>query len=351
MRSLLLVLPIALLSIGACATTPQDGGPTKHSRGALSDPNRPTGFYSGSTLPAKVVALTFDDGPGPYTGEVLDTLKAEKIHATFFVNTHGLQGSDGLNKAEHTKLIKRIVKEGHAIGNHTSHHNNLGEMSTAEVDSELDANEKEVGAMIGDGRRLTLIRPPFGSPWMGGGLPGSEGVVGSEMRSRGLNVLWTIDSGDSADWAPGEWYAKTACDTNTTYCYDPTDPGFATKVQLLHDNVVGALNGDGGIVLMHDTHPCSRDALDSIIVDLRAKGYSFVTVEEMVQQKYSRSSATMVANRDLTECPASGFYCGNNGVPGDTDTLYECRNHTLSLVQVCASGCVANPPTTDDACN
>jgi cellulose synthase/poly-beta-1,6-N-acetylglucosamine synthase-like glycosyltransferase/peptidoglycan/xylan/chitin deacetylase (PgdA/CDA1 family)/spore germination protein YaaH len=117
----------------------------------LDAPTYPALYHQGATDKAKV-AITFDDGPDPvWTPRILDTLKARGVKATFFVV--------GRNAEQHPDLIRRIVAEGHEIGNHTYTHGNLAEMPEWRQRLELGATERLIEAETG--RSTTLFRPPY----------------------------------------------------------------------------------------------------------------------------------------------------------------------------------------------
>jgi len=131
------------------------------------------------------VALTFDDGPSPYTAQVLDVLKRERVKATFFLC--------GANAERYPELVRRIRAEGHAIGNHTYSHPWLYLKSeavlAAEIDRAQDALERTSGA------RPTLFRPPFGVRWF---------PLWPLLRERGLTmVMWNDRAVDGGRGAAG----------------------------------------------------------------------------------------------------------------------------------------------------
>jgi peptidoglycan/xylan/chitin deacetylase (PgdA/CDA1 family) len=99
-----------------------------------------------------MIALTFDDGPDPqWTPAILDILKKENVPATFFII--------GKNGQSYPELVRRIVNEGHEIGNHTFSHPNLGELPGPLVDLELNATQRLIESLTG--RSTVLFRPPY----------------------------------------------------------------------------------------------------------------------------------------------------------------------------------------------
>ncbi|HRI54712.1 MAG TPA: polysaccharide deacetylase family protein [Pseudomonadota bacterium] len=280
----------------------------------------PVGYYPRDPIPDATAYLTIDDGPSEYTLAFLDTLKQKGVKATFFVNAYGLKGSQGLDASyldpmtmqpvQYRDILKRMVDEGHVIGNHTMHHPDLAKSTPTDLATELDHNQTLVNQALlkagGRAQPLTLIRPPYGSPFItrldDSKLTDADRSllrsVGGPLADRGLSILWNLDSSDSADWAKDEWY------TNAT----PQPPGkassytFAEKVErikktILTDKLV--TTGKGVVILFHDTHPCTRDALGGVIDGLRAAGYSFATIEDLVNSRWQRPSAELTPGPDV----------------------------------------------------
>jgi len=193
----------------------------------------------------KVVALTFDDGPNePYTSHVLDVLSREHVKATFFLV--------GENVRHYPGTAQRIVRDGHAIGNHTDRHKTPFALQS-ESDMQAQVNTAEQTIERATGQFTRLFRPPQGlkSPWMMRVL----------QRDSLITVTW--------DDAPGDW--------------DPL------PAATLIDRTLLAAR-PGSIILLHDgmnlTHGADQsatvEALPSIIERLRARGYRFVTLPELL---------------------------------------------------------------------
>jgi peptidoglycan/xylan/chitin deacetylase (PgdA/CDA1 family) len=132
---------------------------------------------------APQVALTFDDGPSfPYTGQILDILRDRRVPATFFLC--------GKNVERYPEIARRIVTEGHAIGNHTYSHPfpyfRRRSFFAAEVDRAQDAIERATG------QRPKIFRPPFGARWLG---------MYAVLRERSLPLINWSDTG--YDWKRG----------------------------------------------------------------------------------------------------------------------------------------------------
>lgn len=181
---------------------------------------------------AGAVALTFDDGPNArYTEVLLDGLKERGIRASFFLAGQCIEGNED--------TVRRMAEEGHLIGVHCMEHRDL----TREPEEEAVRQLMDTAAMIGavTGRTPEYIRPPFGK-WSSG----LQEAVPMET------VLWSVDS---LDW----------------------------KLQNTDRIVQRVLKDteDGDIILMHDEFQTSVEAALEIIDNLLAKGYTFVTVDEL----------------------------------------------------------------------
>jgi len=184
----------------------------------------------------KLVALTFDDGPSAaFTPRLLDMLEKEDVKATFFVL--------GCNVKAHPQVVLQIAEAGHQIGSHTMNHKNLTKLSAAELRREIDATATAIEALTGT--RPTAMRPPYGAY--------NDQVL---ERAGAAVILWSVE--------PEDWKYRNA---DTVYC-----------------NVVGAVS-DGDIVLLHDIYGTSVAAAERIIQDLKAEGYAFVTVEELLRAR------------------------------------------------------------------
>jgi len=200
-----------------------------------------------------MVALTFDDGPDPdWTPKILDELKKENVPATFFV-----VGSYG---QENPGLIKRIVDEGHDIGNHSFTHPNLGEIPNGVTTVEINATQRLIQSLTG--RSTTLFRAPY----FGDAEPTTADEVEPIVEAKRLGYITIGLHIDPDDWqTPGtDEIVKRTVDgiTNQT-----TDEDVRGQVVLLHDG-----GGDRTQTL---------EALPRIIETLRAKGYKFVTVSQL----------------------------------------------------------------------
>ena len=248
------------------------------------------GYYNGDSLPASTIYLTFDDGPGDFTAEILDILKAENLHATFFINSFNrnsrqpwLYKDNGL--LPYGAVLRRMIAEGHAIGNHSFSHQNLAAGTVGFVDFQLDVLQAHFEQAYGPGAPyLWLIRPPFGSPWLGNwGSAAQKKLVSQELSGRGLVCMWTTgwDSADSAEWVKGEWF------TVNSPRYHPGGLAYQAKMERGIKRVLKRADGlASGVLLLHDIHPTTRDSLRSLIQDLKARGYQFATLTEYARWRW-----------------------------------------------------------------
>ena len=205
-------------------------------------PPQPAGPYDCAKV--KCVALTFDDGPNPATTpKLLDILKENGVHATFFV-----QGNRAtLNKS----IVTRIAAEGHVVGNHSYSHPQFWYMDAAGIRSQITRTNTLIKKATG--KRPVLLRPPYGE---------SNPTIRSIAGQLGMaQILWSVD--------PLDWKDK---DANTV----------ATRVQKMVK--------PGAIVLSHDLYPTTVEAYKTIIPALRAKGYVFVTVPQLLKSLKSGTS-------------------------------------------------------------
>ena len=182
----------------------------------------------------KCVALTFEDGPGPETGKLLDRLRAADARATFFVL--------GCNAAGQPAVLRRMADEGHLVGNHSYAHRDLSRLPASAIAESLQRTSDVVTAAIG--ARPTLVHPPYGA--MGGALP-------EVARQRGLALV--NSDVDTLDWRD-------------------KDP------EVITERVVENVR-PGSIVRLHDTERTSVEAIPDILQQLAGKGYRFVTVPEL----------------------------------------------------------------------
>ena len=196
--------------------------------------------YSQVNITEKVVAMTFDDGPHPsLTPKLLDILKERNIKCTFFVI--------GKQVKMYPAIIKRMIAEGHEVANHTWTHASLTSRSDAQIRSELQQSEDALVAVAN--YRPQLIRPPYGAI-----NTRIKQLMFSEFGYS--TIMWSVD--------PQDWRR----------------PGVSVVTSRL-------VNGahPGAIMLAHDIHPPTIQAMPGMFDQLLAKGYQFVTVSQLLNME------------------------------------------------------------------
>jgi peptidoglycan-N-acetylglucosamine deacetylase len=199
------------------------------------------------------IALTFDDGPEPqYTERILDVLKRENVKATFFVV--------GILALQHPATIRRIVQEGHALGNHTFTHPNLSELPDWLVAVELNATQRLLQALTGSSVRL--FRPPYATDDMAT-TPTEAHIV--ELASQ-LGYLSIGANLNSDDWTG------------------------LSKEEIVRKVVGKARAGLGSVVEFHDAggkRNNTVEALPELISALRTEGFRFTDITELTGQAWN----------------------------------------------------------------
>ncbi len=192
------------------------------------------------TVPEYVgsIALTFDDGPGIYTERLLNILKRYDAKATFFVVG---------NRASYQKdILKRMSDEGHEVGNHTFNHLSLKSLLYQEIIDQISITKDIIESATGEENKL--VRAPYGD------LSSDVYAAGGE-----LNVTFIHWSLDTLDWMT-------------------RDP------QRIYDEIIYRVS-DGDIILLHDIHESTIDAMEMVIPDLINNGYKLVTVSELLTEE------------------------------------------------------------------
>jgi cellulose synthase/poly-beta-1,6-N-acetylglucosamine synthase-like glycosyltransferase/peptidoglycan/xylan/chitin deacetylase (PgdA/CDA1 family)/spore germination protein YaaH len=227
-----------------------------------------------------LVALTFDDGPDPtWTPKILDLLKAEQVPATFFII--------GENGQANPQLVKRIVAEGHDIGNHSYTHPNLGELPAPITDLELNATQRLIESLTGHSTTL------FRAPYFGDAEPTTPDEVDPIVRARKLGYLTVGLHVDPDDWARPNADSIVTRTIDGVTGHAPNDTGHG-QVVLLHDG-----GGDRQQTLA---------ALPRIIHELRARGYRFVTVSELAGMTQAQTMPVVKENGTFARVDAVTFY-------------------------------------------
>lgn len=200
----------------------------------------------------KCIALTFDDGPGPYTAELQAVLQQRRVRSTFFLV--------GDRVTLTPDLVAQGVAGGQEIGNHSSHHLDLTHLSRVHMASDLSATSRSIAAVTG--RPPTLLRPPYGA------RNSSVDAVAAQLKM--AEVLWDVDT---LDWR------------------------YRDAVHNRQAAVTPARRGS--IILMHDIHRPSVDSVPGIIADLQHRGFTLVTVSELL-------GAPPVAGHRYSHQPGTG---------------------------------------------
>lgn len=202
-------------------------------------------FYGGLVTKAektdKVVALTFDDGPTEHTDEILSILKEENVKATFFVTGREIE--------ENFEEAKKLAKAGHELGNHSYSHKRMVLKTPSFFKSEIEKTDKLIRKAGYEG--TIQFRPPFGKKLIG--LPR---YLDKHDRK---TILWNLEP---------ESYPEIASDSEkiVKHVNEKIEPG---SIILLH--------------VMYESREESMKSVKGIIKDLKAQGYTFQTVSEMLE--------------------------------------------------------------------
>ena len=229
--------------------TPPVSGPVQRNPDISQSPNfsRDAGVtFSRVLVSGNYIAMTFDDGPHPQnTPRLLDMLRARNIKATFYVI--------GRSVDLYPQIVRRTAAEGHEIGNHTYTHRLLSKLGDDEVRKEMtrcrDAVQNAAGV------QMRTMRPPYG-----GLLQRQREMVHSEFGYP--TILWSVDP---LDWKrPGPSVVTSRILSGTT---------------------------PGGIVLAHDLHSQTVDAMPATLDGLLKRGFKFVTVSQLIAMKAEPATA------------------------------------------------------------
>jgi cellulose synthase/poly-beta-1,6-N-acetylglucosamine synthase-like glycosyltransferase/peptidoglycan/xylan/chitin deacetylase (PgdA/CDA1 family) len=203
------------------------------------------------------LALSFDDGPDPvWTPKILDVLKKYNVHATFMVI--------GEEAQENVGLLKRYIREGHEIGNHTFTHPDISEISPFQLQEELNWTERLFGAELGI--QPLYFRPPYSIDQE----PDTNDEAAPAYRIQQMGYTIIGDKIDTDDW--NEHPRKTPQEITDSVLQQLQEMKTRSWMQ-------------GSIILMHDgggNRQPTVDALPLLIATLRAKGYQIVPVSELM---------------------------------------------------------------------
>jgi peptidoglycan-N-acetylmuramic acid deacetylase len=187
----------------------------------------------------KELYLTFDNGyENGYTARILDILQEKKVPATFFVTGHYAK--------DQPELLKRMVREGHLIGNHSWSHPDMTRIPNHQIKEELEKVQVEVAQIAGQ-KEMRFLRPPRGIF--------SERTLAVSKALGYTNVFWSL--------AYKDW--DTKAQRGWKYAYD---------------NVMAQLH-PGAVLLLHSVSRDNADALGKIIDDARRQGYEFKGLDQL----------------------------------------------------------------------
>ena len=183
----------------------------------------------------KYVALTFDDGPGKYTKELVDLLVKNNVKASFFMV--------GQNIKNYKSSVKYAYDNEMEICNHSQNHKNLKNLSKEDIEYEINSVDDMLEEIIGE--RARYYRSPGGNQ--------NENVLNTISKPC---ILWNVDTRDWESRDTQKIISKTLKEVD-----------------------------DGDIILMHEIYKTTLDAVEPIIIKLKEKGYNFVTVTELYKIK------------------------------------------------------------------
>ncbi len=192
----------------------------------------------------KELYLTFDNGfENGYTVKILNTLQEKQVPAAFFIT--------GQFVREQPDLVKRMVSEGHLIGNHSWGHPDMTQISTERVFEELDKVKEQV-ANLTQQKNMPFMRPPMGIF--------SDRLLGASKERGYTNVFWSL--------AYKDWDVKDQRGWN--YAYEKV-------MSQLHP---------GAVILLHAVSKDNTEALGKIIDDARKQGYEFKSLDQLITKSY-----------------------------------------------------------------
>ncbi|MEP9352401.1 polysaccharide deacetylase family protein [Xanthobacter sp. KR7-65] len=193
--------------------------------------------YSAAVVDGPYIAITFDDGPNPETTpKLLKMLEQRGIKATFFVL--------GSRAVASPAIIKQMVAQGHEVANHSWDHPQLPKISVAAADKQIGDTNAAIEQITG--QKIRNVRPPYGAM-----TPALRAHLREKFGS--TFIYWSVDPLDWKDRNP----------------------------QLIHDRILNNVHA-GAIILVHDIHPTTVEAMPKTLDDLKARGFKFVTVSELI---------------------------------------------------------------------
>ncbi|MFC7393932.1 delta-lactam-biosynthetic de-N-acetylase [Scopulibacillus cellulosilyticus] len=222
--------------------------PSKNNQPATTEPEyeallkKYNGVYIGDTS-KKIIYLTFDNGyEAGYTDKILDILKEKHVPAAFFITGHYIE--------DQPKIVERMYKEGHIIGNHSWGHPDLSKISDKKYKKELDKLEKAYVKLTGD-KGMIYLRPPRGTF--------SERSLKLADEMGYTSVFWSFAY---KDWVRDEQKGG--------------DYAYKSIMKRVHP---------GAILLLHTVSKDNADALGRVIDDLKKQGYTFQSLDYLMAHK------------------------------------------------------------------
>lgn len=211
------------LFLGMALCTFDDTGKLVEKTASIIDPDKP------------MIALTFDDGPGSRTMELLEALKEHNARATFFML--------GSRIDKYPEVLLKMKEIGCELGNHSYDHPKLSDLKPEEVKAQMEWTNEKIRNITG--YDATVMRPPYGA------------INDTVKANAGMPmILWNIDTLD--------WKTRNA--------------------EMIKESIIGKIK-DGDILLLHDIHTETIDAAIELIPLLQEEGYQLVTVSEMAAMK------------------------------------------------------------------
>ncbi len=185
------------------------------------------------------VALSFDCAWGvDYTDSLLQTLEAQKVHVTFFMVQFWAE--------KYPEYVKKIAEAGHEIGTHSATHSYMSRLSETEIRAELASSASAIRSLTG--KAVELFRPPYGDY--------DDLLINTSLAMGYYPIQWDVDSLD--------WKNLSASDITS--------------------RIVGKVKS-GSIILMHNNGLHTAEALPLVIDALRANGYTFVPIGELIYRE------------------------------------------------------------------
>lgn len=239
-------------------------------------------FFGGLTVPAhadssKLIAITFDDGPGNYTSTLLDGLSKRGVPATFFMC--GANGNYGVKN--YNSLLTRMVSEGHQLANHSWGHPTFSKLSASEMQSQINQVGSYLTRAMG-GNYNYLVR-----------IPGGENNATIRANVSHPIITWSVD--------PVDWKYHNA--------------------DTVYNNIMKSA-GDGSIILLHDIYATSVEGGLRAIDTLKSQGYEFVTVSELFRRRgVTLNNGTVYSNAPNRGTTLPAYAAPSISVNGATVTV------------------------------